>query len=723
MHKISKKEFSNTLTSEIENALLKHFNTIYVCKTLTEHEYKIVYLAYLWKSGYVYEIGDGWLDINKEQTGVDIRDYELTFEVDESETGGTNLYLTYEFYDLDKIIKIITNDFLESIVSFCEKQYANRLITSSFNSSKHTLFLQLSIGADKDSLFYPFVNNENYQFDKANGTGFDIISFDINITGNINCYMYGYLPDGIVEDPEFQNHTDNCFKLRITQPEELQDIIDFITEVVINDKIDLNSKKIEIKNLETNFIIDSTFIFIPFLNPKLLSNIKINNKLSIEDIYELFQKIKYPSTGMGIEDDFKEKIRKNDKKKEEFKVIFSDLIKGSNYNLEIGDILVEIKFDKKIELFGYYDVYNSNLFHSLEMFYVFRLKPKTSYLAFYDYLCNTIEGDNLLSNLFDTNNLPKYLCYSLNKFKLIQFTLENLVNKESLKYKMNNLIVNKENFEFKNNLTKNRIKYLSAFYETQHKLVEIFENPLPYVIEDAFRSFVKSDSDMESATKGSHILNILIKTRVLFPLEEYIKNENNANNDFNNVIKQTLFSDKKPSDGTYNQLFIDFSKFFNSNQIKLECFNHFYSILNNTNIDYLILEIIESRNRFAHPPYLINPYIETLNRNIPKLIQFYRDSMINIYFLIPESFIIQNQKIILTAKKLMGFENKLDSVKIEISQDQIYNFEVGKLIAWNSETKGIVQFENFFKIVPKNDIKWEIGIYDRFEKGLSIFEF
>ena len=71
----------------------------------------------------------------------------------------------------------------------------------------------------------------------------------------------------------------------------------------------------------------------------------------------------------------------------------------------------------------------------------------------------------------------------------------------------------------------------------------------------------------------------------------------------------------------------------------------------------------------------------------------------------------------------MGFENKLDSVKIEISQHQIYNFEVGKLIAWNSETKGIVQFEKFFTIVPKNNIKWEIGIYDRFDKGLSIFEF
>jgi len=105
MKKTTSAVFKTTLNPEKEAALLLHFNTIYECNALSEHEYKIAYLAFLWKNGFVYTDTNENRFIIKEETGVDEFDYELTFEVDES--GGSNLDITYDFYDFNKMMEII----------------------------------------------------------------------------------------------------------------------------------------------------------------------------------------------------------------------------------------------------------------------------------------------------------------------------------------------------------------------------------------------------------------------------------------------------------------------------------------------------------------------------------------------------------------------------------------------------------------------------------------
>lgn len=93
------------LTTEQKKALLQHFNTIYECKELSEAESKIVYLAWLWKEGYVKSVSDDPRIFDEIEAGVPLTDYEITFEDENS--GGINLELTYDFYDIGKVIEIL----------------------------------------------------------------------------------------------------------------------------------------------------------------------------------------------------------------------------------------------------------------------------------------------------------------------------------------------------------------------------------------------------------------------------------------------------------------------------------------------------------------------------------------------------------------------------------------------------------------------------------------
>lgn len=95
--------FKESISQEQANELVKHFNEIYECNALSEHEYKIAYLAYLWKHGKVVS-DNGFFDVEK-GLGVSIMDFELTFEIEQS--GGVNLDLTRDYYQIDKLIKLV----------------------------------------------------------------------------------------------------------------------------------------------------------------------------------------------------------------------------------------------------------------------------------------------------------------------------------------------------------------------------------------------------------------------------------------------------------------------------------------------------------------------------------------------------------------------------------------------------------------------------------------
>ena len=100
------KEFIQELSSSKKDELLRHFNDIYECEKLTDHENNIIFLAWLWDNGYVHQDEEGGFPfIDETETGLPFETYEITFE--DEDPGGVNLGLTYIYYELNKIIDII----------------------------------------------------------------------------------------------------------------------------------------------------------------------------------------------------------------------------------------------------------------------------------------------------------------------------------------------------------------------------------------------------------------------------------------------------------------------------------------------------------------------------------------------------------------------------------------------------------------------------------------
>ena len=103
---LTKKEQSlKSIRPEQKQSLVKHFDSIYECSALSEHEEKMIYLAWMWKNGIVYRNEEVWPEFDEKEAGVPLRDYEITIEYEMKDC--VNLNLTHNFYDLPGIQKII----------------------------------------------------------------------------------------------------------------------------------------------------------------------------------------------------------------------------------------------------------------------------------------------------------------------------------------------------------------------------------------------------------------------------------------------------------------------------------------------------------------------------------------------------------------------------------------------------------------------------------------
>lgn len=101
---IKKTELISKLTDAQKKELQEHFNSIYECPKLAEHEHNIIYLAWLWANGQIIGDESGSM-LDDYVTDVKMDDYEITFEDDEG--GGINLDFFYDFYQLDKIMELM----------------------------------------------------------------------------------------------------------------------------------------------------------------------------------------------------------------------------------------------------------------------------------------------------------------------------------------------------------------------------------------------------------------------------------------------------------------------------------------------------------------------------------------------------------------------------------------------------------------------------------------
>lgn len=94
----------DSLTDDQRKKLIEHFDSIYECNELTDHEYKIIYLAWLWANGFVYREESGMSMIDEKNSDLPLNAFEITIE--DEYKGGVNLDLMYSFYSIDRIMQI-----------------------------------------------------------------------------------------------------------------------------------------------------------------------------------------------------------------------------------------------------------------------------------------------------------------------------------------------------------------------------------------------------------------------------------------------------------------------------------------------------------------------------------------------------------------------------------------------------------------------------------------
>ena len=99
-------QFKEQLTSTQLEKLLAHFDSIYECKALGNHEFKIAYLAYLWKNKKVILGNQGYDIPDAKALGIDVfSDYEITFEDEDS--GGVNLGVLHSYYLINELEELV----------------------------------------------------------------------------------------------------------------------------------------------------------------------------------------------------------------------------------------------------------------------------------------------------------------------------------------------------------------------------------------------------------------------------------------------------------------------------------------------------------------------------------------------------------------------------------------------------------------------------------------
>ena len=96
-------DFKKQLTKKQLTSILTHFNEIYECTQLEEREFKMCYLAYLWKNKQVVLTEIGYDILNAKALGIDVdADYEISFESEDA-VGFVNLGILHDYYVFQKL--------------------------------------------------------------------------------------------------------------------------------------------------------------------------------------------------------------------------------------------------------------------------------------------------------------------------------------------------------------------------------------------------------------------------------------------------------------------------------------------------------------------------------------------------------------------------------------------------------------------------------------------
>ena len=345
--------------------------------------------------------------------------------------------------------------FFNSVEDFCKITYGD---DAYIQQSQDRAWVQIFLGEDIE--FYPFVSSDNkIKVDQA--FGFEYLNINIYPDGNADFFLYGYQPDGIVEDPEYQDMYDTCFNFYLERVEDIGDIVDFIKKICL-DKNSTVERDLSFTTKNWKDIVEDTFIFIPSFSKKLVPYNKLPAGLSIEQIKRSFDGLKFISVENSVEES--QAILKGAKNKiAERKKEFEKLLNGHSVDFQINDIFIRLDGNDIRAFYGYYEIATSELEVFDEIYLVIRPVKNVSQIALWDFLSSTPEGEKILIKLIRGESIEPFV-YLENKFEQTQYLLEHRTMQYRFKRKVLNLLHSKEPFAIKNELANNRLSQVEDFY-------------------------------------------------------------------------------------------------------------------------------------------------------------------------------------------------------------------------------------------------------------------
>jgi hypothetical protein len=348
----------------------------------------------------------------------------------------------------------------------------------------------------------------------------------------------------------------------------------------------------------------------------------------------------------------------------------------------------------------------------------FELSPDFSSQYFCDLMFNTKYGkefmDSLWNLIFDGKSF-KTLNITAPKDLIGQFLYSSAFRSQYhyyLQVTNNPNFLNKQMLDLKSICIDIRENFQEYFLKEEHSnFFDIIKHPLPYILEKTNRSYIRSTSDFDRQTYGGRLFNYILRSIVIYPLQELVYLQINKTNTGINKVLSEIQSGNLISDGTWISWFNDIAKIIGKDSnIKLEYFNF---LLQNFQKQYReILDSIPKRNDWAHYRDHSVEYQKHLDKLLPKLISSLREAFKNIDIIyIEKQEYKTSHELVITAKKIMGYE--IDIETIEFSTKLPGNYFISKkLYAYKQGSNYTIPLEPFFDLKFETVETIRMGIFE-----------
>jgi hypothetical protein len=348
---------------------------------------------------------------------------------------------------------------------------------------------------------------------------------------------------------------------------------------------------------------------------------------------------------------------------------------------------------------------------------VIRLKPQYSRMYFVDFVERTEEGESLFNALkCNLENLPQLLNqrvkYATTRIAQIRLGVELRVAIRAYEDKVGSLVRQREPSSQIQERYRQRAKHVNVLHTEFLSEIEVQQSPLPFMVEWLLRRYQRADDALDKIKFGSQLFTLLCKLPTLLALEEL--NAVPEHQPLCGLIVEEHFS-KPATDGDLIKCMRAVLNQVAKAQISLSWFGELLESFRNEGCRRLD-KIVPARNNFHHNQHDAKEMLAALENEIPPLIALLRKSMKGLVFITPSHMVVKEDKCIVVARRLMGFESDFPKVEFETTASH-KAFQSGKIVVVNDDHTKELPLIRFFKSEDIQTVSLDFAIFNYMKNG------